>query len=144
MPIVAELESKHGASVRKEGKEDRRKKENEKERGKREWQRVAGEEQNGGRLGNNRRQKRGRRRSSRVKRERAVIFATKGESQWISVRGGAAKRSGLKARSSLLIARLFSSVRPLSPFHATDFQMNLRLKSAVSSLVTSWSRLIDE
>lgn len=38
-------------------------------------------EQNGGRLGNNRRQKRGSRRSSRVKRERAVIFATKGESQ---------------------------------------------------------------
>lgn len=104
---------------------------------KKEWE-------NGGRLGNNRRQKRGRRRSSRVKRERAVIFATKGESRWISVRGGVAKRSGLKARSSLLIARLFSSVRPLSPFHATDFRLNLRLKSAVSSLVTSWSRLIDE
>lgn len=54
---------------------------------KKEWEK-------GGRLGNNRRQKRGRRRSSRVKRERAVIFATKGESQWISVRGGVAKRSG--------------------------------------------------
>lgn len=70
-----------GASAREEGKEDKRKKENEK-----------GGERNGGRLGNNRRQKRGRRRSSRVKRERAVIFATKGESQSGS-RCGAAQLS---------------------------------------------------
>ena len=43
------------------------------------------------------------------------------KSQWSRSRGGATKRSGLKARSGLLIARLFSSVADHSAFRASDF-----------------------